>query len=60
MPITTSSTGYVIIKRYDLYQQKAVPTGQTRETNGVTEAEFFLISGDNPERKVWLKRDEIS
>ncbi len=59
MAIKTSTTGYITIKRYDLYQEKAIPTGSVRETNGIKEAEFFLISGNNPQRKVWLKRQEI-
>jgi hypothetical protein len=59
MAIKTSEKGYIIIKRYDLYQEKAIPTGALREDNGVTQAEFFLITGDNPERKVWLSRQEI-
>ena len=59
MAIQTSTTGYVTIKRWDLYQEKAVPTGKVREMDGEREAEFFLISGKNIERKVWLKRTEI-
>lgn len=59
MGIQTSTTGYVNIKRWDLYQEKAVPTGAKREVDGEVEAEFFLISGKNPERKVWLRRTEI-
>ena len=57
--IKTASTGYITIKRFDLYSTKAVPTGKVRENNGVTEASFFLISGSNPEREVWLQRQEI-
>lgn len=59
MAIKTSEKGYIIIKRYDLYQEKAIPTGALREDNSVTQAQFFLISGNNPERKVWLSREEI-
>lgn len=59
MAIKTSEEGFIIIKRYDLYQQKAIPTGAVREDNGITQAEFFLISGNNLERKVWLSREEI-
>lgn len=59
MALKVSDKGYIIIKRYDLYQQKAIPTGAVREDNGITQAEFFLISGNNPERKVWLSREEI-
>jgi hypothetical protein len=57
--IKTSQTGYVTIKRYNLYGEKAVPTGQVRENNGVTEAEFFLITSANPDRKVWLSKPDL-
>ena len=57
--IKTASQGYITIKRYDLYQEKAIPTGNVREVDGEKEAEFFLISGNNPERKIWIKRNEI-
>jgi hypothetical protein len=60
MGIKTSNTGYIIIKRYDLYQEKAIPSGKVREVNGIKEAEFFLISGKNTERRVWLTREQIS
>lgn len=59
MAIKISSNGYINIRRWDLYQEKAVPTGQVREVDGEKEAEFFLISGKSDERKVWLKRTEI-
>jgi hypothetical protein len=58
--IKTSEEKYVTIKRFDLYGEKAIPCGQVRENNGVTEALFFLISGNNLERKVWLQRNDLS
>lgn len=60
MGIKISSTGYVTIKRWDLYQETAVPTGKIREVDGEKEAEFVLVSSKNLNRKVWLKRTEIS
>jgi len=57
--IPTANEKYITIKRYDLYGAKAIPTGALRENNGITEGEFFLISGNNPERKVWLQRNDI-
>ena len=60
MPIKTSDIGYIIISRYDLHGTKAIATGKVREMDGERQAEFFLISGDNPERKVWLTRKDIS
>lgn len=59
MSIKKSEIGYVRIKRYDLYNTACVPTGNVREVDGEKEAEFFLISGNNPERKIWIKRNEI-
>lgn len=59
MAIKVSSTGYVTIKRWDLYKEKAIFTGKVREVDGEREAEFFLISSQSPERKIWLKRTEI-
>lgn len=59
MGIQTSTTGYVTIKRWDLFKEKAVPTGKVREVEGTREAEFFLISSPSVERKIWLRREEI-
>jgi len=58
--IKTSRIGYITIKRYDLYETKAVPTGKVREVDGKRQAEFFLITGNNPERKVWLYQTDLS
>lgn len=55
----TSDTKYVTIKNYLLYGAKAIPCGAVRETNGTKEAQFFLISGNNPQRLVWLRKEEL-
>ena len=52
--------GYVKIIKWEHYGRIAVPTGQIRDTPHGTEAEFLCISGNNPERKVWLRREEIT
>lgn len=57
--IKTSTTGYITIKRYDFYGAKAIPTKKVRTVDGKTQAEFMVISGTNPERFVWLSREEI-
>lgn len=57
--IKTSSTKYVKIKRFDLYGTPCIPTGQVREVAGQKQAEFLCIYTTNPERKVWLFKDEI-
>jgi hypothetical protein len=36
-----------------------IPTGKKRVEGDEVEAEFFFISGNHPERLVWLRRDEI-
>lgn len=53
--IKVSSIGYVTILRYDYYQYKAIPTGKIEGDK----AQFFCISGSNPERYVWLQKNEI-
>jgi hypothetical protein len=53
--IPASSTGYVHIKRFDLYAEKAVPTGKVEGDK----AEFLLLTGRHLEGKVWLRREEI-
>ena len=57
--IKTAHQGYITIKRYDLYETKAIPTGKVREVDGEKEAEFLLLDSKRTERKVWLKRAEI-
>ena len=51
-----ANEGYITIRRFDLYGEKAIPTGRVE----ADKAEFLLISGQNPERKIWLRREEIS
>lgn len=55
MPIKTSDKGYILIKRYDYYGNPAIPTGNVEGDK----AEFLCIVTSNPERKVWLQREEI-
>lgn len=54
--IRSSTTGYVTIKRFDLYGLKATPTG--RLDNGRAE---FIIIDKNPQQQglVWLAQNEI-
>ncbi len=56
--IQTSTTGYVTIKRWELYGLKAVPTRNKNLETGEVE---FIIIHKNPQRAglVWLTRDEI-
>jgi hypothetical protein len=56
----TAHEKYITITRYDLYNQKAIPTGKVREVDGKKQAEFFHISSSNPERKVWLHQEDLS
>jgi hypothetical protein len=53
-------TGYVQITKWEYYGQLAVPTGQVRDTPQGREAEFIQITGRHPERKVWLRKEEIA
>lgn len=52
--------GYVTIKRFDHYGEKAVPTNNTREVGGVTEVEFIIMYCKHRTHKVWLRREDIT
>lgn len=58
--VKTSQTGYVRIKLFHLFNEKCIPLYKTRtREDGEVEALFFLISGSNPEREIWLTRKDI-
>jgi hypothetical protein len=58
--IKTSTTHYVSIRLFQLFGEKCIPLGETRTTeDGTVEAKFFQISGSNPEREIWLRREDI-
>lgn len=64
MPIKVSNIGYVTTKipgesLFSVVEAKCIPTGKVRTKDGETQAQFLLISGDNPERKIWRYRSEI-
>lgn len=45
---------------FQLVEVYCIPLYQTRvRDDGEIESKFFLISGDNPEREIWLTRDQI-
>ena len=64
MGIKTSETSYVTIKAPhrllgETYE-KCVPVGATRVAEvGEVEALVILISGDNAERKIWIRKSHI-
>ena len=53
--IKVSNTKYVTAKRYDIYGTPLIPMGRIDGDK----AEFLAFMRRNPERKIWLSREQI-
>lgn len=57
--IKTSTTGYVIIKKYNLFGTPCVPSGAVRDNLGKREAQFICFMRKSSERDVWVSREDL-
>ncbi len=59
--IKTSNHGYIHAK-IGLFRDTVavcVPTGETRDTGNGIEALVILLTTNYPERKVWIRREDV-